>query len=288
MRKRNTNWSGCIPWFAVHAVAIGGVIWSGWSWSGLALAVALYYVRMFGVTGGYHRYFAHRTYRTSRAFQFVLACLAQSSLQKGVLWWAAHHREHHKYSDTPKDPHSYRDDGFWYSHMGWIMQKESEVTHFERVKDLARFPELRWLNQYFTIPGITLAVGLYLVGGWHALLWGFFVSTSLLWHGTFTINSLSHCWGRRRYVTTDDSRNNFVLALVTMGEGWHNNHHYYPRSVNQGFFWWEIDLSYAVLRLFSYVGLVWDLHTPPARVVAGGRENTPTLSTAPAPLSSSS
>jgi stearoyl-CoA desaturase (delta-9 desaturase) len=269
MKKRDFGWLVSLPFYAVHVTAVVGVALMGFSWSGVALALALYYVRMFGVTGGYHRYFSHRTYRTSRAFQFFLALLAQSSIQKGALWWAAHHRDHHKYSDTPKDPHSYRDYGFWYSHVGWILSSETEETDYSRVSDLSRYPELRWLNNWHVVPGVALAVALFFIGGWHALLWGFFVSTTLLWHGTFTINSLSHIWGKRRYTTTDDSKNNPVLAIVTMGEGWHNNHHYYPRSVRQGFRWWQIDMTYYVLRALAVVGIVWDLHVPSQKVIDG-------------------
>jgi stearoyl-CoA desaturase (delta-9 desaturase) len=269
MQKRRYHWLTSAPFAGVHVAAIVGVALLGWSWKGFALAIALYYIRMFGVTAGYHRYFSHRTYRTSRAFQFFLAVLAQSSLQKGALWWAAHHRGHHKYSDTPQDPHSFRDFGFFQSHIGWILSADTEATEEKRIPDLMRYPELRWLNKYHAVPGIALGVGLFLVGGWSALVWGLFVSTVLLWHGTFTINSLSHWFGRRRYATTDDSKNNFVLALITMGEGWHNNHHYYQRAANQGFFWWEIDLTYYVLRGLQLVGIVWDVHTPPRKVLEG-------------------
>jgi stearoyl-CoA desaturase (delta-9 desaturase) len=255
-----------LPFFLVHALAIGGVIWLGWSWSGLALAIALYYIRMFGVTGGYHRYFSHRSFRTSRVFQFVLALLATSSSQKGVIWWASHHRTHHKHSDIEGDVHSTKIDGFWWSHVGWILSTRYEQTDESKVKDLVVYPELRWLDRWFLVPPIALGFGLWLVGGWWALVWGMFVSTSLLWHGTFTINSLTHLIGTRRYATTDNSRNHWLLALITMGEGWHNNHHYYQRSTNQGFFWWEIDLTYYVLRALSALGLVWDLHTPPKKV----------------------
>jgi stearoyl-CoA desaturase (delta-9 desaturase) len=272
MKKRGYGWLVSAPFFAVHLAAVLGVVWLGWSWKGFALAIALYYLRMFGVTGGYHRYFAHRTYRTSRVFQFILAVLAQSSMQKGALWWAAHHRDHHKYSDTKLDPHSWREEGFWWSHVGWILSRDTEDTDLKKISDMARFPELRWLNNYHLVPGIALSVGLWLIGGWWALIWGSFVSTTLLWHGTFTINSLSHAFGRRRYATTDDSKNNFLLALITMGEGWHNNHHYYPRATCQGFFWWEIDMTYYVLRALSAVGIVWDLHTPPQAVLAGNLE----------------
>jgi stearoyl-CoA desaturase (delta-9 desaturase) len=261
-----------LPFIGVHVAAVVGVCLLGWSWNGLLLAVAMYYVRMFGVSGGYHRYFSHRTYRTSRWFQFVLAVLAQTSLQKGVLWWAAHHRMHHKYSDTAQDPHSFREHGFWHSHVGWILSKDSAATDEQRVSDLARFPELRWLNRQHALPGIALAVVLWLVGSWPALVWGFLVSTVLLWHGTFSINSLAHWFGRRRYETTDDSKNNLFLALLTMGEGWHNNHHYYQRAVNQGFFWWELDLSFYVLKVLSWAGVVWDLQTPPKHLLERRRE----------------
>jgi stearoyl-CoA desaturase (delta-9 desaturase) len=269
MKKRDFGWLVSLPFYLVHVAAVVGVVLLGWSWKGAALAVGLYYVRMFGVTGGYHRYFSHRTYRTGRVFQFILAVLAQTSVQKGALWWAAHHRDHHKYSDTPKDPHSFRDRGLWWSHVGWILSRETEDTDYARIPDLARYPELRWLNTWFLVPPVTMAVGLWLIGGWPALVWGFFVSTVLLWHVTFTINSLSHWWGSRRYATTDTSKNNPVLAIVTMGEGWHNNHHYYQRSARQGFFWWEIDLTFYILKALEAVGLVWDLHVPSAKVMAG-------------------
>jgi stearoyl-CoA desaturase (delta-9 desaturase) len=259
-----------IPFAAVHVAAVVGVALLGWSWRGFALAVGLYYVRMFFVTGAYHRYFSHRTYRTSRPMQLFLALGAMSSSQKGVLWWASHHRAHHKYSDQPGDVHSALREGFFWSHLGWILSDKYEATDNARIKDLLKYPELVWLNRYWFIPPVTLAVSLFLAGGWFALVWGFFVSTTLLWHGTFTINSLTHMIGSRRYATTDNSRNSMILALITMGEGWHNNHHYYQRSTRQGFFWWEIDATYLVLRALAALGLVWDLHDPPAEIVAGG------------------
>jgi stearoyl-CoA desaturase (Delta-9 desaturase) len=235
-----------VPFFTIHALAVIGVVLLGWSWSGFALAIGLYYLRMFGVTAGYHRYFSHRTFKTSRVMQFLLAWLAMSSSQKGVLWWASHHRHHHKHSDEPVDVHSVLQDGFFWSHVGWILSSKWEATDESKVKDLTKFPELRWLDRWFLLPPTVLGVGLFLIGGWWALVWGLFVSTTLLWHGTFTINSLTHMWGNRRYKTTDNSRNSFILAIVTMGEGWHNNHHYYQGSVNQGFFWWELDVTYRV------------------------------------------
>ena len=260
------RWMSTIPFWAVHVVAVAGVIWLGWSWSGLMLALALYFTRMFGITAGFHRYFSHRSFKTGRVMQFLLALLGGLSTQKGVLWWAAHHRNHHKYSDEPEDVHSPRQRGFFWSHMGWILVKKHDVIHWDRIPDLARYPELRFLTRYDVWISAAFAVLLYVVGGAWALIWGYFVSTMLLWHGTFTINSFSHIIGRRRYETEDDSKNNWLLALLTMGEGWHNNHHYYQRSVRQGFYWWEIDLTYYVLVAMSWLGLVSELHSVPAHV----------------------
>jgi stearoyl-CoA desaturase (delta-9 desaturase) len=268
--RRMAGWKS-VPFFAVHVLSVVGIAWLGWSWKGLLLAVALYYVRMFGVTAGYHRYFSHRAFRTSRVFQFVLALLALTSVQKGVLWWASHHRTHHRTSDQPGDVHSVLLDGFWWSHVGWIVSRKYDETDLSKVRDLARYPELRFLDRFHVLVPIAFATSLWFAGGSWALLWGFFVSTTLLWHGTFTINSLTHVFGKRRYVTTDNSKNHLLLALITMGEGWHNNHHYYQRAANQGFFWWEIDLTFYVLRLLELVGIVWDVHRPPAHVLAANR-----------------
>ncbi len=255
-----------IPFWGIHAVAIAGIVATGWSWSGFALAIGFYYLRMFGITAGYHRYFAHRSFKTGRVFQFILALLGTLATQKGVLWWAAHHRQHHRYSDSPQDIHSPLQRGLWWSHLGWIICKRHEKQPLKEVKDLAKFPELVWIQKYERLLVVGFATSFGVWGGFWAFLWGYCVSTVLLWHGTFTINSLSHVWGRRRYDTTDDSRNNFVLALITMGEGWHNNHHYYQRSAAQGFFWWELDMSYLILKGLSYVGVTSGVSGPPQRV----------------------
>jgi stearoyl-CoA desaturase (delta-9 desaturase) len=259
-------WTRSLPFFAAHAVAIATPFVVPVEGRWLALAAALYAVRMFAITAGYHRYFSHRAYKTSRAFQFVLAWLGASSAQKGPLWWAAHHRDHHRYSDGPDDIHSPLERGFWWSHVGWILSTSYDETKLDRIKDLAKYPELRWLDRWHMVPPVALAAVLFLAGGLPALLWGFFVSTVALWHGTFVINSLAHVVGRRRYETGDGSRNSLALALITFGEGWHNNHHFYASTANQGFFWWEIDLSYYALRGLEAVGVVRDLRTPPPHV----------------------
>jgi stearoyl-CoA desaturase (delta-9 desaturase) len=250
------------PFFAIHAACFAAFL-TTFHWWYPVVALALYGVRMFFVTAGYHRYFSHRTFKTSRVFQFVLAFLATSSLQKGVLWWAAHHRHHHRFSDQEEDIHSPIQAGFWWAHMGWILSDRYNETRADLIPDLYRYPELRWLNKYHMVPGVTLAVVLFLIGGWGMLVWGFCFSTVLLWHGTFTVNSLAHVFGRRRYATRDTSRNSLILALITLGEGWHNNHHHYMASVRQGFFWWEIDVTYYCLKMLSWVGVVWDLKMPP-------------------------
>jgi stearoyl-CoA desaturase (delta-9 desaturase) len=255
-----------IPFWGVHVLAIVGLAIVGFSWTGVALCAALYVPRMFFVTGAYHRYFSHRSYKTSRWFQLVLALGAVSTAQKGVLWWAAHHRVHHKLSDAPGDLHSVKQSGFWWSHMGWILARDLEATDAARIKDFSKYPELRWLDRWWFVPPVAAAVAIFALGGFFALVWGFALCQVLCWHGTFTINSLSHLWGGRRYTTDDESRNNPVLAAITMGEGWHNNHHHYQLSARQGFYWWELDVTFYVLRALSAVGLVWDVHTVPEHV----------------------
>lgn len=258
-----------IPFLLIHLVALGAFLIPFKAWY-VGLAIGLYYLRMFGVTAGYHRYFSHRSYKTSRAFQLLLACLALSSAQKGVLWWAAHHRRHHRESDLPEDVHSPVQRGLWWAHVGWVLAPESNAVDLARVADLARYPELLWLERWHFVPPAALAVGLFLWGGLPALIWGFFVSTTLLWHGTFTINSLAHVFGSRRYATPDNSRNNWLLALLTLGEGWHNNHHHYRPAANQGFFWWEFDPTFYALKGLAVLRLIWDIRTPPRHVLEGG------------------
>jgi stearoyl-CoA desaturase (Delta-9 desaturase) len=262
----------------VHLVCIAA-IWVGFSWTAFAVCMFLYFVRMFAITAGYHRYFSHRSYKTSRVFQFLLACLGASAAQKGPIWWASHHRHHHRHSDTPEDIHSPLINGIYYAHIGWVLSSQFLHPRLELVKDLLQFPELKLLEKYNTIVPVLLGIATYALGvalatyypelgtnGWQMLIWGFFISTVLTYHGTFCINSFTHLIGNRRFKTTDGSRNNIILALITLGEGWHNNHHYYPGSEQQGFYWWEIDISHYILKILSLFGLVWDLRKPPERV----------------------
>jgi len=263
---QHVDWVRVVPFIAVH-LACFGVLWVGWSAAAVAVAAGLYVVRMFAITGFYHRYFSHRTFTTSRVAQFAFALLGASSAQRGPLWWAAHHRKHHRYADTERDVHSPRQHGFWWAHMGWITAPGNFPTDLKEVKDLARYPELTFLDRFDILVPALLALGLFAVGGWQFLIWGFFISTVVLFHCTCFINSLAHVFGRRRYATADDSRNSLLLALITFGEGWHNNHHKYPGATRQGFFWWEIDLTYYGLWLLERLKIIWNLHPVPQRLV---------------------
>jgi stearoyl-CoA desaturase (delta-9 desaturase) len=259
-----------IPFVLAHLACLGA-IWSGVTTQAVLICLGLYVVRMVAVTAGYHRYFSHRSFRTSRLGQFVLAVMAQTSAQRGVVWWAAKHRAHHKYSDTPQDPHSPKHRGFFFAHVGWIFAPKTFVADYSKVPDLTQWPELMWLDRHKYVPPTVLGVLVWLVAGWPGLFVGFFASTVLLWHGSFAINSLAHVHGSQRYVTGDDSRNNWWLAVITMGEGWHNNHHHFQSSTRQGFYWWEVDITYYVLKLLALPRLVWDLQRPPRAVVQGER-----------------
>ena len=281
------NWWSTIPFALVHVLALG-VFWVGISPIAVAVCLALFAVRMFAITGFYHRYLSHRSYKTSRWFQFLFALLGNSSVQKGPLWWAAHHRHHHQYSDQDEDVHSPIKRGFIYSHVGWIFARNNSPTRIRLVPDLAKFPELRAIDRFDVLMPILLGTSCFGLGvvlqtyapglgtsGAQMLFWGFFLSTVLLVNATFTINSLSHIYGKRRYQTTDTSRNNWMLALLTFGEGWHNNHHHYPTAARQGFYWWEIDITYYGLVLLSKLGLIWDLKRVPEHILDKGRITDP-------------
>jgi stearoyl-CoA desaturase (delta-9 desaturase) len=255
-----------IPFVIVHLLCFAA-IWTGVTLEGVLIGVGLYWLRIFAIGAGYHRYFSHRAYSTSRVFQFVLAFLAQTTAQKSVLWWAAKHRHHHLFSDTEHDVHSPRHKGFLYSHVGWIFSTRHDRTDLTKIADFAKYPELMLLHRFEVMPAVIVGFLVWLVAGWSGLVVGFFWSTVAVYHATFCINSLAHVHGRKRYVTGDDSRNNWLLAFFTMGEGWHNNHHAYQSSVRQGFRWWEIDPTFYILKGLSWLGVVWDLKAPPEAVL---------------------
>jgi len=281
---KHIDWLRVLPFIGLHLACLG-VLWVGWSWTAVAVALALYALRMLAITGFYHRYFSHKAFRTSRAMQFVFALLGASAVQRGPLWWASQHRHHHAHADDEQDMHSPHRHGFLWSHTGWFMARANFATRMAAVPDLAKYPELRFLDRFDALVPLLLALGLYGAGellaysgpalgtnGLQLLVWGFAISTVVLYHATFTVNSLAHTLGRRRYATRDQSRNNLWLALLTFGEGWHNNHHHFPGSARQGFYWWEIDLTYYFLKLLAALGLIWDLRPVPAGLREARRE----------------
>lgn len=271
------DWVRIIPFVFLHLCCLA-IFVVGWSPVAIAVAVFMYVARMFAITSFYHRYFSHKAFKTSRPVQFIFALLGASATQRGPLWWAAHHRHHHLHADTEKDIHTPKR-GFMWSHMGWFMCEKHFSTQYHYVKDLQKYPELVWLDRYdLVIPALTalflfglgallayLAPGLG-TDGLQMVVWGYVVSTVVLFHATFSINSLAHKFGSRSFPTKDDSRNNWLLALVTLGEGWHNNHHFAPGSARQGFRWWEVDISYYILKVLSWMGLVWELKPVPNKV----------------------
>ena len=257
------------------------VLWVGASQVAVGLCLFFYLVRIFAMSAGYHRYFAHRSYKTSRLFQFVLAFLGSLSYQKGPLWWAAHHRHHHLHADRAQDIHSPRQDGFWWAHCGWIFSLDYRKANKRLVSNLMQYRELRLLDKYYPVPPLVVAALMFASGvvlgrlspslhtsGLQMLTWGFFVSTVLVHHAIYSVNSFGHMMGSRRFDSEDTSHNNLIIALLTFGDGWHNNHHYYQHSARHGFYKWEVDLSHLILKALSRLGIVWDLQSPPRRVYA--------------------
>ena len=278
------HFDALVAFILLHAACLL-LLWTPFKWSYVGWLAVTYGIRMFAITAGYHRYFAHRSFKVHRVFQFVLAFLAQTSVQMGVLWWAAHHRIHHRYSDAEGDIHSPVTRSFWWAHIGWIVAPEATGYESGVIQDFEKFPELRFLDKHHRVPAILFGAAVFAIGGYPVFLWGFVLSTVVLWHGTFTINSLAHLWGYRVFETADRSRNNLFLALITLGEGWHNNHHQFMYSARQGLRWWEIDMTYYVLRVLSVFGIVRELRAPnPSEVL---RFRIPLSAPAPRPESPS-
>lgn len=252
------RWLTAVPFFLIHASLLS-VLFVHFQWKWVWLMAGLYFLRMFIVTAGYHRYFSHRSFKLNRFWQFLLAFGAESSGQKGVLWWAANHRHHHKYSDQEEDLHSPGLHGIWWAHVGWILSEDYTAYDARMIQDFGKYPELRWIDKWHLIPPVALGAFIFSLCGPAGFVWGFIGSTVLLYHGTFCINSLAHIWGSRRFNTKDHSRNNFFLALITMGEGWHNNHHHQMHTCRQGIHWWEIDGTYYLVKALSWVGITKEI-----------------------------
>ncbi len=273
------DWVRTLPFIALNLSCLL-VIWVGFSWVALSVALGLYFLRVFSIGAFYHRYFSHRTFKTNRFWQMIFAILGLSAAQRGPLWWAAHHRQHHLCADQESDAHSPLHHGFWWSHLGWFMSEKNYYYNPERIKDFSKFPELVFLDRFDNIVPLILGILLFLTGvllqhvkpslgtsGLQMFVWGFSISTIAVFHTTVSINSLSHQFGRRRYHTDDTSRNNIFLAILTLGEGWHNNHHHYPAAARQGFLWWEIDITYYLLKLFEKIGIVREVRGVPSSIL---------------------
>ena len=269
------DWARILPFVVLH-ISVIAVFWVGWSPISIAFAVFFYIIRMFGITAFYHRYFSHKTFKTSRTAQFIFAIIGASATQRGPLWWASNHRHHHVHSDKATDIHSPKQTGFLWSHMGWFLSKKNFKTNFERIQDFAKYPELKWIDRFDVVIPLIFALSTFFLGfflnrlfpslethAWQMFVWAYIISTIFVFHGTFVINSLAHVIGKRRFNTRDESKNSFILALITFGEGWHNNHHKFPGSAKQGLHWWEIDLSYYGLLLLEKLGIIWDVNKGP-------------------------
>jgi stearoyl-CoA desaturase (Delta-9 desaturase) len=273
--------------YAVAAVMLAfhigclGVFFTGVSTATLMVAGVLYVARGLGITAGFHRLLAHRSYQASRPLQFLLALLGSLAIQGGPLWWVAHHRSHHGHTDQPDDVHSPVTRGFWQSHLGWMMSQAAFQEKGANSRDLHRYPEIKWLQRFYLPLIIGQGVGLYLLGaalnawfpqsgtsGAQMLVWGLFVSTVLTWHITFAVNSVCHTWGRRPHETGDASTNNLLIGVLAYGEGWHNNHHMYPFSARHGLKWWQVDVTWWFLKALEKLGLVSGLKLPKTPVRA--------------------
>ncbi|AKO64460.1 stearoyl-CoA 9-desaturase [Methylophilales bacterium MBRSG12] len=264
------DWFRVIPFILIHFGALAA-LWTHFEWYLVWVALILFVIRMFAITGFYHRYFAHKTFKTSRLMQFIFAFIGSTAAQRGPIWWASHHRRHHLNSDRHNDHHSPHTHHFLWSHMGWFLAKKNFLTDRKVVRDLIKFKELVLIDRFDWFPPVLLLLSLFVIGeylsltsgisGLNMVIWGFCVSTILVYHCTFAVNSIAHLWGTQRYNTKEESKNNFLVALLTFGEGWHNNHHHYPGSIRQGFYWWEVDLTYYALKFLSFLGIVYNLRT---------------------------
>ena len=270
----------CAALLAMHGAALAG-LWTGVSAVALAVAALLFFLRAFALAAGFHRYFAHRAFRATRPTEIALAVAGTCAAQMGPLWWAAHHRRHHRESDRPGDVHSPIVGGLFWAHMGWLLSDRHTRTAIEEVPDLARDPLLRWLDRWHFVPTLALAAACFALGaglarvapqlgtsGAQMLVVGFLWSTLALSHTTFAVNSIGHRFGTRRYETGDHSRNNAFLALISLGEGWQNNHHRFPGAARAGFFAWEFDPTWWMLRALAALGLVSQLRPVPAEAYA--------------------
>jgi stearoyl-CoA desaturase (Delta-9 desaturase) len=243
-------------------------------WAFVAVWAASHFLRAIGLTLAFHRYFAHRAFKMNRVARFVWTWIGTSAMQKGPMWWAGHHVNHHKYADRDGDPHSPMVSGVYYAHIGWFLndtRHDKLEPNNPVIRDFSRVPEIAFIEKYFFLPPLLLAIAMFAIGGFPLLIWGFCLPTMTLAHATFAINTVNHMFGSRRFETVDESRNNPLTALFAVGEGWHNNHHRYQRAARNGFYWWEFDPTWYVIRAMKAVGLAWDVQAVPKRIYEEAR-----------------
>jgi stearoyl-CoA desaturase (delta-9 desaturase) len=257
VEREGINWVSVIAFSGFHIGAVVAVFF--FSWPAFFAALGLYWISLsLGIGMGYHRMLTHRAFQAPKWVEYFLAICGTLALEGGPIAWVATHRIHHRFSDKPGDPHTPRD-GKWWSHIIWMLVGDAtngdtvECSHY--AADLCKDPFLVWLSKYNYVPLLILSALLLAFGGVPCLLWGVFFRVTMGWHATWMVNSLTHFWGRRRFATSDSSRNNWFVALVSFGEGWHNNHHAHPASARHGLAWYEIDMSWMAIRFLRMLGL---------------------------------
>jgi len=272
--REGLNWPTTIVLTVLHIGAVGALF--TFSWRAFAVALFLYWMATgLGISMGYHRLHTHRSYKVPLALEYFFAVCGALTLEGGPIFWTAVHRVHHQMSDQPGDPHSPRD-GAWWSHVGWILLGETKHNNTRAMSkyapDLAKDRFYVWLNNYHWVPMVGLTVLLALIGGLPMVLWGICLRVVVGLHATWLVNSATHMWGARRFATRDDSRNNWWVALITFGEGWHNNHHAHPASARHGLAWYEFDPSWIQIKILKALGIAKSIKVASVRSAMVQRE----------------
>jgi sn-1 stearoyl-lipid 9-desaturase len=260
-RQAGVNWNTTIFMIIFHVCAIAALFM--FSWRALAVSLVLWWMSgSLGIGMGFHRLLTHRGYKTPKAVEYFLTLCGLLALEGGQINWVATHRIHHAYTETPADPHSPRAGGWW-AHMGWILtgtaQQHDAATMQRYAPDLMKDRFHVWLNRLYFVPLIICGLLLLACGGWSVMMWGVFLRVTVGLHATWFVNSATHMWGRRRFLTRDDSTNSWWVALLTFGEGWHNNHHAHPRAARHGLAWYEIDVNWWGIRTLQFLGLAKEI-----------------------------
>lgn len=263
------DWTFIVVLIAIHVGALFAFLPSNFSWTAVGLALLLHWITGgLGITLGWHRMLTHRSFKTPKWLEYFLVFCGSLACEGGVIWWVGLHRNHHLHSDTELDQHNSQK-GFWWSHMGWMMHETPAESEIEKLtKDINADPFYRFLDDYFFPMQIVFGVLLYLIGGWPIVVWGIFVRLVLVYHCTWFVNSATHKFGYKTYESDDQSTNCWWVALLTYGEGWHNNHHAFPQSARHGLQWWEIDTTWMMVQFLKTLGLADKIRLPSPQQIA--------------------